>query len=101
MGSEMCIRDRDYVITRAFKQNVRIDAIAVKSNSGSGNVQLKINGINAGDLVAASSTLTEQNLSASIAIDAVTTSKEIAFTVSSANNMTDVEVTLAAVITNV
>jgi hypothetical protein len=95
------ITNGDYVITRAFKQNVRIDAIAVKSNSGSGNVQLKINGINAGDLVAASSTLTEQNLSASIAIDAVTTSKEIAFTVSSANNMTDVEVTLAAVITNV
>lgn len=95
------ISNGDYVITRAFKQNVRIDAIAVKSNSGSGNVQLKINGINAGDLVAASSTLTEQNLSASIAIDAVTTSKEIAFTVSSANNMTDVEVTLAAVITNV
>lgn len=95
------ISNGDYVITRAFKQNVRIDAIAVKSNSGSGNIQLKINGINAGDLVAASSTLTEQNLSASIAIDAVTTSKEIAFTVSSANNMTDVEVTLAAVITNV
>jgi hypothetical protein len=95
------ITNGDYVITRAFKQNVRIDAIAVKSNSGSGNVQLKINGINAGDLVAASSTLTEQNLSASIAIDAVTTSKEIAFSVSSANNMTDVEVTLAAVITNV
>lgn len=95
------ITNGDYVITRAFKQNVRIDAIAVKSNSGSGNVQLKINGINAGDLVAASSTLTEQNLSASIAIDAVTTSKEIAFTVTSANNMTDVEVTLAAVITNV
>jgi len=64
-------------------------------------VQLKINGINAGDVVAASSTLTEQNLSASIAIDAVTTSKEIAFTVSSANSITDIEVTLAAVITNV
>jgi hypothetical protein len=95
------ITNGDYVITRAFKQNVRIDAMAVKSTSGSGNVQLKINGINAGDVVAASSTLTEQNLSASIAIDAVTTSKEIAFTVSSANNISDIEVTLAAVITNV
>tara|TARA_B100000963_G_C22622859_1_gene670818 strand:- start:1390 stop:2958 length:1569 start_codon:yes stop_codon:yes gene_type:complete len=95
------INNGDFVVTRAFKQNVRIDAIAVKTNSGSGNVQLKINGINAGDVVAASSTLTEQNLSASIAIDAVTTSKEIAFTVSSANSITDIEVTLAAVITNV
>ena len=35
------ITNGDYVITRAFKQNVRIDAIAVKSTSGSGNVQLK------------------------------------------------------------
>lgn len=95
------ISDGNYVITRAFKQNVRIDAIAVKATSGSANVQLRINGINAGDVVSASSTLTEQNLSASIAIDAVTTSKEIAFTVSSANSLTDIEVTLAAVITNV
>ena len=90
-----------YAITRAFKQNVRIDAIAVKSTSGSANIQLRINGINAGDVISASSTLTEQNLSASIAIDAVTTSKEIAFTVTSANSLTNIEVTLAAVITNV
>ena len=95
------ITNGDYVITRAFKQNVRIDAVAVKSSSGSGNIQLKINGINAGDVIAASSSLTEQNLSASIAIDAVTTSKEISFTVTSANSLTDIEVTLAAVITNV
>ena len=95
------IPNGNYVITRAFKQNVRIDAIAVKSTSGSANVQLRINGINAGDVISASSTLTEQNLSASIAIDAVTTSKEIAFTVTSANSLTNIEVTLAAVITNV
>ena len=95
------IADGSYVITRAYKQNVRIDAIAVKATSGSANVQLRVNNILAGDVIAASSSLTEQNLSASIAIDAVTTSKEIAFTVSSASGLTDIEVTLAAVITNV
>lgn len=95
------ITNQDYVVTRAFKQNVRIDAIAAKTNSGTANIQLKVNGINAGDVIPVSSTLTEQNLSASIAIDATTTSREIAFTVTSATSATDIEVTLAAVITNV
>jgi len=95
------ISNGDYVVTRAFKQNVRIDAIAAKCTSGTANIQMKINGINAGDVIAVSSNLTEQNLSASILIDASTTSKEIAFTVSSANSVSDIEVTLAAVITNV
>lgn len=95
------ITNQDYVVTRAFKQNVRIDAIAAKTTSGTANIQLKVNGINAGDVIPVSSTLTEQNLSASIAIDATTTSREIAFTVSSANSVSDIEVTLAAVITNV
>jgi len=90
-----------YTITRAFKQNVRIDAIAAKSSSGTANIQMKINGINAGDVIPVSSTLTEQNLSASIAIDATTTSREVAFEVTSANSLNDIEVTLAAVITNV
>lgn len=90
-----------YTITRAFKQNVRIDAIAAKSSSGTANIQMKINGINAGDVIPVSSTLTEQNLSASIAIDATTTSREVAFEVTSASSLNDIEVTLAAVITNV
>lgn len=98
---EGSITNADYVITRAFKQNVRVDAIAAKTTSGTANIQLKINGINAGDVIPVSSTLTEQNLSASIAIDATTTSREIAFTVTSASSATDIEVTLAAVITNV
>ncbi|WP_287133011.1 hypothetical protein [Alteromonas sp.] len=95
------INNGDYVVTRAYKQNVRIDAIAAKTTSGTCNVQLKINGINAGDVIATSSILTEQNLSASISIDASTTSREIAFEVTSANSVTDIEITLAAVITNV
>jgi len=95
------IGNGSYVVTRAFKQNVRIDAIAAKSLSGTANIQMKINGINAGDVVPVSSSLTEQNLSASIAIDATTTSREIAFEVTSQSSLTDIEVTLAAVITNV
>tara|TARA_B100000768_G_scaffold98933_1_gene92204 strand:- start:6376 stop:7944 length:1569 start_codon:yes stop_codon:yes gene_type:complete len=95
------VSNGDLVITRAFKQNVRIDAIAAKSSSGTANIQLKINGINAGDVIPVSSSLTEQNLSASIAIDATTTSREVGFSVSSANSLQDIEVTLAAVITNV
>ena len=95
------ITNGDYRITRAFKQNVRLDAIAVKTTSGTCNVQLKAAGLNLGDIVAASSTLTEQNLSNSIAVDATTVSREIAITVTSATAVTDLEVTVAAVITNV
>jgi len=95
------ITNGDYRITRAFKQNVRLDAIAVKTGSGTCNVQLKAAGLNLGDIVAASSTLTEQNLSNSIAVDATTVSREIAITVTSATSVTDLEVTVAAVITNV
>ena len=89
------------IITRAFKQNVRIDAIAAKTTSGTCNIQLRINGLNAGAVIPCSWSLTEQNLAASIAIDATTTSREIGFEVTSATGVTDIEVTLAAVITNV
>lgn len=95
------VADGTYTITRAFKQNVRIDAIAVKTTSGTCNVQLNLAGQNFGDTVAASSTLTEQNLSSSITVDATTLSKKIAITVSSASSVQDIEITLAAVITNV
>ena len=95
------VADGTYTITRAFKQNVRIDAIAVKTTSGTCNVQLNLAGQDFGDTVAASSTLTEQNLSSSITVDATTLSKKIAITVSSASSVQDIEVTLAAVITNV
>ena len=95
------VADGTYTITRACKRNVRIDAIAVKTTSGTCNVQLNLAGSNFGDTVAASSTLTEQNLSSSITVDATTLSKQIAITVSSASSVQDIEVTLAAVITNV
>jgi len=88
-------------VTRAFKQNVRIDAVAAKSTSGTCNIQLRVNGTNAGDVIPVSSTLTEQNLSASIAVDATTASREIGFEITSQSSLTDIEVTLACVITNV
>lgn len=91
------------VITRGFKQTIRLDAIAAKTASGTCNIQLKVNGItlSASNLVSVSSTLTEQNLSASVQVDATTTSKEIAVEVSSSNSATDLEVTIAAAILNV
>ncbi len=95
------ISNGDYTVTRAFKQNVRIDAVAAKCGSGSCNIQLTINGQPAGDVVAVSSALNETNLTASISINASTTSKEIGFQVTSQSSLQDIEVTLAAVITNV
>ena len=98
---EGSITDGIKTVTRAFKQNVRIDAVAVKSTSGTANVQLSIEGIAVGDVFPVTNVLTEQNLSASIQIDATTISKAIGVSVTSANALTDLEVTIAAVITNV
>ena len=95
------ISNGNLTVTRAFKQNVRIDAVAVKSASGTANVQLTIEGIAVGDVFPVTNTLTEQNLSASIQIDATTISKAIGVEVTSSNSLTDLEVTVAAVITNV
>ena len=95
------VSNGNFTVTRAFKQNVRIDAVAAKCSSGSCNIQLTIDGFAAGDVVAVSSSLNETNLTASISINASTTSKEIGFVVSSASSLQDIEVTLAAVITNV
>ena len=95
------INDGDYTVTRAFKQNVRIDAIAAKCTSGSCNVQLTVDGVSVGDVISVSSSLNETNLTASISINASTTSKLIGFEVSSASSVNDIEVTLAAAITNV
>lgn len=95
------INDGDYTVTRAFKQNVRIDAIAAKCSSGSCNVQLTVDGVSVGDVVSVSSSLNETNLTASISINASTTSKLIGFEVTSASSVNDIEVTLAAAITNV
>jgi len=97
------ISNGDIVITRAYKQTVRIDAIAAKTSGGTCSIQLKVNGIqlSASDLITVSSTLSEQNLGASVQVDATTSSKEIAMTVSSSNSAQDLEITIAAVILNV
>lgn len=95
------VADGTYSIHRAFRQTVRIDAIAVKCTSGTANIQLNINGTNVGDVIAVSSTLTEHNLSNSIVVDGTSQSKLIAYTISSATSLTDLDLTLAMVTTNV
>ena len=91
------------IITRGYKQTIRIDAIAAKTSSGTCSIQLKINGIvlSASNLITVSNALTEQNLGASVVVDATTASKEIAIEVTSNSSAQDLEVTIAAAITNV
>lgn len=89
------VTNTDVTVKRIFKQKLRIDAVAVKCGAGSCSIQLKVAGVNVGDVIAVGTTLVEQNLSASIEVDAISASKTIAFTITGATSCSDLEVTLA------
>lgn len=88
--------DQTYVIQRIFKQNIRIEGIAVRTASGTCNVQISINGVAQGAVYAAGSLPTESTISNTIDVDASTASKSIGFIVSSSSTPAALEVTIAA-----
>ena len=83
------------VIKRVFKEAIRIDAIFVKTTSGTCDVTIQVDGTNVGTAVAASSTASESNLANSILVDATTVSKTIGFEASSVSSAVGLEVVLA------
>ena len=83
------------MIKRVFKEAIRIDAIFVKTTSGTCNVTIQVDGTNVGTAVAASSTASESNLANSILVDATTVSKTIGFEASSVSSAVGLEVVLA------
>lgn len=88
-------------LTRAFKQIIRADAFAAKLSAGTCSIQLKVDGTAVGDVVPVTSTTTEVNFSSSIVIDASTFSKLLEIEITAASTASDLEVTLATVMTNV
>jgi hypothetical protein len=85
-----------YVITRVFRQKLRIDGLALRVASGTCSVQIIVNGVSVGDTHAVSSTPTEFSLGSPIDIDSTGSSRTIGFVVSNNAASTGLEVVIAA-----
>ena len=93
--TEATASNQTYVMTRVFKQIIRIEAISVMTGSGTCNVKINVNGTDYGDIYAASSTPNEQVLGTPLEVDASVSSAAVGFTVSGASSAADLEVTYA------
>jgi len=91
--------DADYVIQRIFKQKVRIDGVSTKAGTGTCDVTVQIDGVDAGSAIATSTSLSDNTLGSPITVDASSSSKVIGYKVSSGASLADLEVTFA--VTNV
>ena len=83
------------VIQRIFKQRIQIDAIHVVCSSGTGTVQIQVNGVNVGQTVNVSSSDNSVTLSTPQEIDATSANKKIGFNITNAASLNDLEVTFA------
>lgn len=82
-------------IKRIYRQKIQVDAISLQCASGTGVVQLTVNGVAVGSTHSVSSSGTETVLSTPQEIDSTSSSKLIGFTITGASSLNDLEVTLA------
>lgn len=90
--------NQTYDITRIYKQTLRIDAIAVRTASGTCDVQVSVNGTTYGAVHSASATPVEVSLGSPIEIDATASSAMIQVAITAASTAADLEVVLACVV---
>ena len=83
------------IITRIWKQKVRIDGVAVRLSSGTCTFQIHAGGVNVGSPISVSSTPSETTLGTPVEIDGTTSSKSVGYTITSNSSGADLEVSLA------
>lgn len=87
-----------FVITRIYKEKIRIDSRAIRLASGTCTWDLQVDGVTvATTTVSASSTPDEANFANSVEVDATSASKTIGFVVSSGSSPVDLDTALAFV----
>lgn len=79
---------------RIYKSTLEITAISVRTDSGTCDVQVSVDGVGTGPLYAASVTPNEVNIAAPITVDATTASKLIGIAVTSAAAGVNLDVAL-------
>jgi len=87
--------DSGFQITRIFRQKIRVDGLALRTQSGTCSVQIAVDGQGFGNVSSASSTPSEFVLGTPIEVDATTNSSSIGFIVSNNSSASNLEVTLA------
>lgn len=88
------VSNGNYVVTRSFKQTVRITGLSAVLSSGTCSLQLRVNGTLVGPVYSISSTALDQTLATQIEVDTTTASKDIGYAVSSGSSPNDLLVTL-------
>ena len=64
------VANKTYFVQRMFKQTIRIDGIAFKLSGGTCTIQLSVDGVAVVSLYSLSTTVSQQNLTHVIEIDA-------------------------------
>jgi protein-disulfide isomerase len=85
--------NQTYTIQRIFKQKIRIEAISALLSSGSCNIQINVDGVNYGDVIAVTSAGNESVLGTPIEVVDITTSHAIGYTVTGASSAANLEIT--------
>lgn len=83
-------------MTRVFRQRLRLNGIAVATNTGSCLVRVAIDGVGVGPTYTANSVGADDAIEIPIDVDASVNSREIGFIVSSNSSANQLDVTLAA-----
>lgn len=89
------IADNTYIVTRIFRQKIRISGIAVRLTSGTCNIQIAINGVATGSTYNASSTPVEVAIPTPIEVDSTSASRAIQVIVSSGSSTNGLDVVLS------
>jgi len=85
--------NQTYTIQRIFKQKIRIEAVSALLSSGSCSIQINVDGVNYGDVIAVTSAGNESVLGTPIEVVDVSTSHAIGYTVTGASSAANLEVT--------
>ena len=88
------VSNGNHIITRSYKQLIRITGISALLTSGSCQIQLLVSGTPVGPTYAVSSTPLDQPLATLVEIDTLSASKPIGIVVSSGSSPQDLNVTL-------
>lgn len=83
-------------LKRVFRQRLRLNGIALSTNTGSCLVQVAVDGVGVGPTYTANSVGADEAIAVPVDVDASVTSREVGFIVSSNASANNLSVTLAA-----
>ena len=99
--SSATVTNKTYFMTRFWKQTIRIDGIAFKTNGGTCTIQLSVDGSLVGTTHSVTSTLSSISLPTVIEINATVASRRLEIVTTNNSSAQSLEVCVAAASVNV